>query len=265
MNKYSHDIPDRAFMKALLKHTGIALALLVPLAAYSTFSHAEVGTVGAQMNASAGANAAMATVPTSVDRVDLNKYAGQWYEIARFPMYFQRNCAFDVTATYNLNKDDSGKLKSVDVINECRKADGSMMKAKGLATPANDTGSELKVTFLPSWIRWLPVGKADYWVLQLDQNYQTALVGTPDNKYLWMLSRTPTIAQTTFDQYKNVAKMQGYDINKLEITTHTGMLKTIVKADNTAPNDKTANTTNNMNKQQTTQQNPNSSNKQTSS
>ena len=67
---------------------------------------------------------------------------------------------------------------SVDVINECRKADGSMMKAKGLATPAHDTGSELKVTFLPSWIRWLPVGKADYWVLQLDQNYQTALVGT---------------------------------------------------------------------------------------
>ena len=80
-----------------------------------------------------------------------------------------------------------------------------------------------------------------------------------------MLSRTPTMSQTTFDQYKNVAKMQGYDINKLEITTHTGMPKTIVKADNTAPNDKTANTTNNMNKQQTTQQNPNSSNKQTSS
>lgn len=216
-------------MQALLKHTGIALALLVPLAAYSTFSHAEVGSAATKAQAATEVKATIATVPTSVDQVDLNKYAGQWYEIARLPMYFQRNCASDVTATYNLNKEPSGQLKSVDVINECRKADGSMMKAEGLATPANDTGSELKVTFLPSWIRWLPVGKANYWVLQLDQDYQTALVGTPDNKYLWMLSRTPTMSQTTFDQYKNVAKMQGYDIKKLEITTHTGTSNTIVK------------------------------------
>lgn len=221
MNKFKHDIPERAFMKALLKHTGIALALLVPLAAYSTFSHAETGV--------ASTNAPMSvTAPTSVDRVDLNKYAGQWYEIARMPMYFQRNCASDVTATYNLNKDEAGKLTSVDVINQCRKQDGSMMKAEGLAKPANDTGSELKVTFMPSWLRWLPVGKADYWILQLDENYQSALVGTPDNKYLWVLSRKPTLSEAVFEDYKKIAKMQGYDINKLEITTHTGTPKTIV-------------------------------------
>lgn len=221
MNQFKHDIPDRTFMKALLKHTGIALALLVPLAAYSTFSHAETGKPSPSSSISV-------TAPTSVDRVDLNKYAGQWYEIARMPMYFQRNCASDVTATYNLNKDEAGKLTSVDVINQCRKQDGSMMKAEGLAKPANDAGSELKVTFVPSWLRWLPVGKADYWILQLDDNYQSALVGTPDNKYLWVLSRKPTLSETVFEDYKKIAKMQGYDINKLEITAHTNTPKTVV-------------------------------------
>lgn|SRR5699024_4600791 len=225
MNRFSHEIPDRAFMKALLKHTGIALALLVPLAAYSTFSHAETGMPTTNTNE----DSMNITAPTSVDSVDLNKYAGQWYEIARLPMYFQRNCASDVTATYNLNTDKAGKLNSVEVINQCRKQDGSMMKSEGLAKPANDTGSELKVTFLPSWLRWLPVGKADYWVLQLDKDYQSALVGTPDNKYLWVLSRKPTLSEAVFEDYKKTAKMQGYDINKLEVTTHTGTPKTIVE------------------------------------
>lgn len=220
MNDFKHDIPDRAFMKALLKHTGIALALLVPLAAYSTFSHAETGKPSPNSSINV-------TAPTSVDQVDLNKYAGQWYEIARMPMYFQRDCASDVTATYNLNKDEAGKLTSVDVINQCRKQDGSMMKAEGLAKPANDSGSELKVTFIPSWLRWLPVGKADYWILQLDDNYQSALVGTPDNKYLWVLSRKPTLSEAVFEDYKKIAKMQGYDIAKLQVTAHTNTPKTV--------------------------------------
>ena len=220
MNKSNQEIPDRAFMKALLKHTGIALVLLVPLAAYSTFSHADTGD-------SALPHAVNVTAPTSVDKVDLSKYAGKWYEVARLPMYFQRNCVADVTATYHLNQDTAGKITSVDVINECRKQNGSMIKATGLATPSNDTGSELKVTFVPSWLRWLPIGKADYWILQLDENYQSALVGTPDKKYLWMLSRQPSLSQATFENYKNIAKMQGYEVNKLEITTHTGTPSTL--------------------------------------
>lgn len=221
MNDSQHEIPDRTFMKALLKHTGIALALLVPLAAYSTYSHAETGTNGA------GTPVTTAS-PVSVDEVDLEKYAGQWYEIARLPMYFQRNCNSDVTATYTLNKDKAGNLDSVGVLNECRKEDGSMMKAEGLAKPNNTSGSQLKVTFLPSWLRWMPVGKADYWVLQLDEEYQSALVGTPDNKYLWVLSRKPTLSQATYDQYINLAKAQGYDVSKLKITTHTGHSETLV-------------------------------------
>lgn len=233
MNKYHHDISDRAFMTALLKHTGIALALLVPLAAYSTLTHAQTTdmtdtSVHAE-NMTNQAQAIAMSAPTSVEKVDLEQYAGQWYEIARLPMYFQRNCASDVTATYNLNKDDAGALKSVAVMNQCKKEDGLMMSAEGLAKPANDSGSELKVTFLPSWLRWLPVGKADYWVLALDKDYKSALVGTPDNKYLWVLSRTPTLSESTFNQYKNTAKMQGYDVSKLEITTHSGTANTITK------------------------------------
>lgn len=222
MNKHQHEIPDRTFMKALLKHTGIALALLVPLAAYSTYAHADTGS-------NLGHAPVSSASPVSVDEVDLNKYAGRWYEIARLPMYFQRNCNSDVTATYTLNKDKAGNLDSVNVVNQCRKEDGSMMKAEGLAKPSNSSGSQLKVSFLPSWLRWMPVGKADYWVLQLDEEYQNALVGTPDNKYLWILSRQPTLSQSTFDQYINVAKAQGYDINELKITTHTGHSETLVK------------------------------------
>ncbi|AWT49352.1 lipocalin [Psychrobacter sp. YP14] len=221
MNKYHHDVSERAFMKALLKHTGIALALLVPLAAYSTFSHAETGNMVTPATA--------ASTPHSVPSVDLNKYAGQWYEIARLPMYFQRNCASDVTATYNLNQTDAGKIESVDVINQCKKADGSMMSATGIAKPANESGSQLKVTFLPSWLRWLPVGKANYWVLALDEDYKSALVGTPDNKYLWILSRTPTLSQSTYDKYVNTAKIQGYDVSKLEITSHSGAAQTVTQ------------------------------------
>lgn len=215
------EIPDRTFMRALLKHTGIALALLVPLAAYSSLSHAATGNTvpvdsQTQMNSTESI-----TQPMSVDSVDLKKYAGQWYEIARLPMYFQRNCASDVTATYTLNTDDAGNIKSVNVINACKQEDGSGMEATGLAKPANDTGSELKVTFLPSWLRWLPVGKADYWVLALDKDYKSALVGTPDNKYLWVLSRTPDLSENTYNQYLATAKQQGYDVSELKLTTHT--------------------------------------------
>ncbi|WP_296404295.1 lipocalin family protein [Psychrobacter sp.] len=216
-------------MSALLKHTGIALVLLVTLAAYSTISHAEIGVERSQtLTKNIIYNDQIVTKPTSVQYVNLNKYAGRWYEIARLPMYFQRKCASDVTATYNLNKDIAGKVTSIDVVNECRKQDGSMIMAQGLAKPANNTGSQLKVSFLPSWIRWLPFGKSNYWVLQLDSDYQNALVGTPDNKYLWLLSRKPTMAQSTFEKYKNTAKMQGYDLSKLQVTTHTSIPKTIV-------------------------------------
>lgn len=149
----------------------------------------------------------------AVQSVDLNRYMGKWYEIARLPMFFQRNCASDVTATYTLKS--NGK---VEVNNQCISKDGKPMQSIGEATKNGDSGSKLKVTFLPKGLRALPVGKADYWVLDLDSNYQYALVGTPNQKYLWVLSRTPTMSDSTYQKLVATAQSQGYDVSKLQKT-----------------------------------------------
>ena len=221
-------IPERVFMNGLIKHTAIALAIIIPLAAFSAYAAPQNLPVNAASNL-ATSNTPLpiiepsalihksASTPTTVDSVDLEQYAGTWYEIGRLPMYFQRKCASDVTATYTGKVDGSG----IDVLNQCRKEDGSIMSANGLAQAVDNSGSKLKVTFLPAWIRWLPVGRADYWVLARDANYQTALVGTPDHKYLWLLARTPNISQQTYTEYRQIAQQQGYDLKEFKLTTQT--------------------------------------------
>lgn len=152
-------------------------------------------------------------MPHAVNQVDLNKYAGQWYEIAHLPMYFQRKCASDTTATYSMQPD--GKVR---VLNQCRKADGKVIQSIGEATALDKSNSRLKVTFLPDGLKWLPLGKGDYWVLKLDENYQVALVGGPSHKYLWILSRTPQLDTQRLQAYLDEAKAQGYDISQLIYT-----------------------------------------------
>lgn len=217
-------VSERVFMNSLIKHTGIALAIIIPLAAFSAFAGAaNVANISVATNKATTATIDIepslivhksATTPTTVDSVDLQQYAGTWYEIARLPMYFQRNCASDVTATYTSKTDNSGII----VTNKCKDNDGADIVAEGLAKPADETGSKLKVTFLPSWIRWLPVGRADYWVLARDTDYQTALVGTPDKDYLWLLARTPNISQQTYSKYRQIAQQQGYDLREFTLT-----------------------------------------------
>lgn len=153
---------------------------------------------------------------TSVSKVSLQQYAGTWYEIARFPMFFQRNCARDVTATYSLNPD-----ATVKVDNRCVKSNGEQIGSVGQAYAVDASNSQLKVTFLPSWLRWLPVGEGDYWILKLDANYQTVLVGSPNRKYLWILSRQPQLDERTYLSYVDAARKQGFDITQLQRTTQT--------------------------------------------
>ena len=135
--------------------------------------------VNSQANATD--NKSSTTKVTAVKKIDINQYAGKWYEIARFPMFFQRNCASDVTATYSIDKTDSSKII---VDNQCRKSDGKMIQSIGQATAADASNSKLQVTFLPKFLRWLPIGQAPYWILKIDDDYQTALVGNPEHKYL---------------------------------------------------------------------------------
>jgi apolipoprotein D and lipocalin family protein len=152
---------------------------------------------------------------TTVQKIDINQYAGKWYEIARLPMFFQRNCASDVTATYTIDKTDTSKII---VDNQCRKSDGKMIQSIGQAMPVDASNSKLQVTFLPKFLRWLPIGQAPYWILKIDDHYQTALVGNPEHKYLWILSRTPHISETTYQSYVDEARRQGFDVSKLQRT-----------------------------------------------
>jgi len=149
--------------------------------------------------------------PTTVAEVDLQRYQGTWYELARLPMFFQRNCA-QSEAHYSLKPDGN-----VAVLNRCRTRDGEWQEASGTATPqVPDKTDKLWVEFDNWFSRLLPgVTKGDYWVLHLGQGYQTAVVGTPDRKYLWLLSRQPHVSAEVRERLLAKAREQGYDTGRL--------------------------------------------------
>ncbi len=146
----------------------------------------------------------------TVAQVDLQRYLGTWHEIAHFPMFFQRKCARDTQATYSLKPNGH-----ITVDNQCINRSGGLERAVGDAWAVDRSNSRLKVTFLPKGLRWLPLAQGDYWVLKLDADYQVALVGTPDRKYLWILARQPQISDSVYRAYVDEAKRQGFDVSKL--------------------------------------------------
>ena len=158
-----------------------------------------------------GASAVQAAEPvTSVPQLDISRYAGQWHEIAHLPMFFQRQCEGDITARYSL--EGPGKI---GVLNACRTKDGSMDQSAGVARTVEGHPGRLEVRFAPGWLSWLPMVWADYWVIALDPEYQWAMVGEPDRKYLWILSREPTMYRAQFEQLKAKAEAMGYDLKPL--------------------------------------------------
>lgn len=143
-----------------------------------------------------------------VASVDLSRYAGRWYEIARLPNRFQKKCADSVSADYALRAD--GK---VDVVNRCRKKSGEFTSIKGKARIVDKkTNAKLKVTFF-----WPFSG--DYWILDLGPNYEYAVVGDPSRKYLWILSRTPAIDESLYQQLLAKMAARGFQTD--------GMIKTL--------------------------------------
>lgn len=153
--------------------------------------------------------------PATQDWVDLARYAGRWYEIARLPNRFQDRCAGDVSATYTLR--DDGRFA---VLNECRKANGSMARAEGLARRAEQAGppSRLKVRFAPAWLSFLPQVWGDYWILELHPDYRHALVGDPARRYLWILSRTPDLDAADYASLVAAAEAKGFEVAALRRT-----------------------------------------------
>jgi apolipoprotein D and lipocalin family protein len=152
---------------------------------------------------------ANATVQT-VSSVDLRRYTGVWYEIARLPNRFQKNCTSDVTATYTLR--DDGKIR---VLNQCLDESGKRKSAEGTARVVEGTSNaKLKVTFF-----WPFYG--DYWILDLGSNYEYAVVGEPRRKYFWILSRTPQFNDQLYKQILERGARQGYDLTRLIKTRHS--------------------------------------------
>jgi apolipoprotein D and lipocalin family protein len=149
---------------------------------------------------------------TVVDRVDLERYLGKWYEIASYPAWFQKGCAGS-TAEYSLLSD--GKIR---VVNQCRKnsLDGPLKESKGKAEVADTaTNAKLKV-----WFFW-PF-KGNYWIIELDDNYQWAVVGEPSRKYLWILSRTPLMEEAVYEGILDRLPQKGYDPAGLRRTAQVG-------------------------------------------
>ena len=151
--------------------------------------------------------AASAPLPV-VPALDLDRYLGQWHEIARYPNVFERNCVSDVTARYRREADGT-----IEVVNACRKADGSMMEAKGQARVV--APAKLEVRFAPAWLSWLPLVWGDYWVIDLDADYRYAVVGDPSREYLWILARDPALDEATLQRIVARLPALGYDPAKL--------------------------------------------------
>jgi apolipoprotein D and lipocalin family protein len=144
----------------------------------------------------------------TVEFVDVDRYLGTWYEIARYPNFFERGCA-GVTAEYSLR--DDGRIR---VVNRCREGsvDGPERVIEGRARIVEpETNAKLKVAFFGPF-------EGDYWIIELDDAYQWAVVGEPGRRFLWILSRTPTLDEATYEDLMMRVAMQGYDPSRLVLT-----------------------------------------------
>lgn len=151
-------------------------------------------------------------LPT-IAALDVPRYMGVWFEIAKFPNRFQRQCTGPTSATYSLHGDGT-----VQVINRCQ-TDSGITEAIGAARQMGPaTSPQLKVRFAPAWLSWLPLVWGNYWVIDLDEGYQLAAVSEPNREYLWILSRTPQVAPDVYARLLDRLSGLGLDISKLEVT-----------------------------------------------
>jgi apolipoprotein D and lipocalin family protein len=158
----------------------------------------------------AAASAALESLPA----LQVLPYMGTWYQVAYFPNVFQRQCVSDTTAVYRQREDGS-----VQVTNRCRTADGALDEATGLARPTGQiregvlAPAQLEVSFLPTWLRWLPFGWGRYWVIQHAEDGRYAVVSEPTRQYLWVLSRTPSLSSADESTIRLRLAEQGFGMS----------------------------------------------------
>lgn len=168
---------------------------------------------------STGTSSALQALPT----LEVPPYMGTWYQVAWFPNRFQKQCVGDTSATYRQQPDGR-----IEVLNRCRKADGSFDEALGQARPVGTlTGTrlapaQLQVSFLPGWLRWLPVGWGRYWVIQLADDGRYAVISEPTREYLWVLARRPELAPADETAIRSALVRQGFgDLSAWQPHPHT--------------------------------------------
>lgn len=144
--------------------------------------------------------------PETAAYVDLRRYAGQWHEIARYPNRFQSECG-EATAIYTLEKDGS-----MTVVNRCQTSSG-LKETRGTARVSDPSSgnARLRVSFFRPFY-------GDYWILHLGPDYGHAAVGTPDRKYLWILSRTPSMDAELYRELLEKMRARGFDPERLLVT-----------------------------------------------
>jgi apolipoprotein D and lipocalin family protein len=149
----------------------------------------------------------LAVVPS----VDLQRYMGTWYEIARLPMWFQRGCIRS-QAHYELIDSET-----VAVANSCTTAEGETKQATGRARVVDPaSNAKLEVVFDNWFSRIFPsLARGDYWIIDLDPQYRTVVVGHPSRKYLWILARTPEIPEARYQELVALARARGFEVERL--------------------------------------------------
>ena len=152
------------------------------------------------------------TPPRTIESLDVPRYMGTWYEIAKYPNFFQRKCVNNTSAQYSAQPDGT-----VRVQNRCNKEDGKINEAVGQARQIGaSTSPKLEVRFAPEWLSFLPFVWGNYWVIDLDADYQLVAVSEPKREYLWILARTPEVSAKAYDELLARLEKKGFDLKKLE-------------------------------------------------
>lgn len=160
--------------------------------------------------AAAAAETPLATIPT----LDTARYVGTWYEIAKYPNYFQRKCLSDTVARYSAQPDGT-----IRVDNRCTQEGNKVEQAVGQARQPGGAGSpKLEVRFAPAWLSFLPFVWGNYWVIDLDPGYTLAAVSEPKREYLWILSRTAQVEPQAYAALVQRLAARGFDTSKLVVT-----------------------------------------------
>jgi apolipoprotein D and lipocalin family protein len=173
-----------------------------------------VATAAAVVSTTPSAAHAADVLPplATIASLDVNRYMGTWYELARYPNRFQRDCSGPAVAAYSLQP--NGQVR---VVNRCPQADGKTDEAIGEARRVGEPGSaRLEVRFAPAWLSWLPMVWGNYWVIDLDPAYQLSVVSEPTREYLWVLSRTPTIEPAAWEALMVRLREKGFDLSRLK-------------------------------------------------